>query len=150
MARKARVDISGGLYHVIARGNERGKIFREESDYCEFLSRVKVLLLGSSALLVQRGLSESLTGRFELHRIPHWSYSECQECFGLNLEDYLVFGGYPGAIPFNGDYARWGRYIRDSIVETVVGKDVLLMSPVQKPALLRQVLGVACAHPAKY
>jgi hypothetical protein len=112
-------------------------------------AKVKVLLLGSSALLVQRGLSESLTGRFELHRIPHWSYSECNECFGLTIEDYLVFGGYPGAIPFNGDYARWGRYVRDSIVETVVGKDVLLMSPVQKPALLRQVLGVACAHPAQ-
>ncbi|OGR46051.1 MAG: hypothetical protein A2X34_06775 [Elusimicrobia bacterium GWC2_51_8] len=111
--------------------------------------RIKILLLGSSALLVQRGLSESLTGRFELHRFPHWTYSECHECFGLTLEDYLIFGGYPGAIPLNGDYARWGRYIRDSIVETVVGKDVLLMSPVQKPALLRQVLGVACAHPAQ-
>lgn len=112
-------------------------------------NRVKILLLGSSALLVQRGLSESLTGRFELHRLPHWAYSECHECFGLTLEDYLIFGGYPGAIPLNNDYARWGRYIRNSIVETVVGKDVLLMSPVQKPALLRQVLGVACAHPAQ-
>ncbi len=112
-------------------------------------TRIKILLLGSSALLVQRGLSESLTGRFELHRFPHWAYSECHECFGSTLEDYLVFGGYPGAIPLNGDYARWGRYIRDSIVETVVGKDVLLMSPVQKPALLRQALGMACAHPAQ-
>lgn len=112
-------------------------------------AKVKVLLLGSSALLVQRGLTESLTGRFELHRIPHWSYSECLECFGLTLEDYLLFGGYPGAIPLNKDYARWGRYVRDSIIETVVGKDVLLMSPVQKPALLRQVLGVACAYPAQ-
>lgn len=112
-------------------------------------TKVKVLLLGSSALLVQRGLTESLTGRFELHRIPHWSYSECLECFGLKLEDYLLFGGYPGAIPMNNDYARWGRFVRDSIIETVVGKDVLLMSPVQKPALLRQVLGVACAHPAQ-
>ncbi len=110
---------------------------------------IKILLLGSSALLVQRGLTESLTGRFELHRIPHWSYSECLECFGLTLEDYLRLGGYPAAVPMNSDYARWGRYIRDSILETVVGKDVLLMSPVHKPALLRQVLGVACAHPAQ-
>jgi len=111
--------------------------------------RIKVLLLGSSALLVQRGLTESLSGRFELHRLPHWSYTECHECFGLSLEDFLIFGGYPGAVPLRKDYARWGRYIRDSLIETVVGKDVLLMSPVQKPALLRQTLGIACAHPAQ-
>jgi len=110
---------------------------------------IKVLLLGSSALLVQRGLTESLSGRFELHRLPHWSYAECHKCFGLSLEDYFIFGGYPGAVPLRKDYARWGRYMRDSIIETVVGKDVLLMSPVQKPALLRQTLGVACAHPAQ-
>lgn len=110
---------------------------------------LKVLLLGSSALLVQRGLTESLSGRFELHRLPHWSYAECHECFGVSLEDYLIFGGYPGAVPLRKDYVRWGRYVRDSLIETVVGKDVLLMSPVTKPALLRQTLGIACAHPAQ-
>ena len=111
--------------------------------------RLKILLLGSSALLVQRGLTESLAGRFELHRLPHWSYSECNECFNMTLDDYLIFGGYPGAIPLKNDYVRWGRYIRDSIIETVIGRDVLLMSPVQKPALLRQVFGLACAYPAQ-
>lgn len=110
--------------------------------------KVRVLILGSSALLVQRGLTESLTGRFELHRFPHWSFNECRECFDTTLQDYLIYGGYPGAIPLRESYARWGKYVRDSIIETVIGKDVLLMSPVQKPALLRQVLGVACAHPA--
>jgi hypothetical protein len=121
----------------LADADKRGKV------------NIKVLLLGSSALLVQRGLTESLSGRFELHRLPHWSYCECHECFGMSLEDYFVFGGYPGAVPLRKDYARWGRYIRDSLIETVVGKDVLLMSPVQKPALLRQTLGIACAHPAQ-
>lgn len=111
--------------------------------------KVRVLILGSSALLVQRGLTESLAGRFELHRFPHWSFTECRECFTSTLEDYLIYGGYPGAVPLKENYARWGKYVRDSIIETVVGKDVLLMSPVQKPALLRQVLGVACAHPAQ-
>jgi len=111
--------------------------------------RLKILLLGSSALLVQRGLRESLAGRFELHRLPHWSYSECNECFNMTLDDYLIFGGYPAAIPLKNDYVRWGRYIRDSIIETVIGKDVLLMSPVQKPSLLRQVFGLACASPAQ-
>lgn len=110
---------------------------------------VRVLILGSSALLMQRGLTESLAGRFELHRFPHWSFTECSECFDSTLADYLVYGGYPGAVPMMENYTRWGKYVRDSIIETVIGKDVLLMSPVQKPALLRQVLGIACAHPAQ-
>lgn len=110
---------------------------------------VKIMLLGSSALLVQRGLTESLSGRFELNRVPHWSYCECHECFGVTLEEFFTFGGYPGAIPLHKDYARWGRFVRDSLIETIIGKDVLLMSPVQKPALLRQTMGIACAHPAQ-
>ncbi|MEK7744031.1 MAG: ATP-binding protein, partial [Elusimicrobiota bacterium] len=112
-------------------------------------ARLRVLLLGSSALLVQRGLAESLAGRFELHRHMQWSFKECQECFGLALDDFLVFGGYPGALALRKDPARWSRFIRDSLIETVIGKDVLLMSPVQKPALLRQAFGMACAHPAE-
>ena len=112
-------------------------------------ARLRVLLLGSSALLVRRGLAESLAGRFELHRHMQWSFKECQECFGLALDEFLVFGGYPGALALRKDPARWARFIRDSLIETVIGKDVLLMSPVQKPALLRQAFGMACAHPAE-
>lgn len=112
-------------------------------------TRLRVVLLGSSALLVQRGVTESLTGRFELHRHPHWSFAECHACFGIGLEDFLVFGGYPGGLALRHDPVRWGRYIRDAVIETVLGKDVLLMSPVQKPALLRQTFGMACAHPAE-
>lgn len=110
---------------------------------------IGVLLLGSSALLVQKGLVESLAGRFELHRHPHWQYQECHEYFKLTLEDYFIFGGYPRALVLRNDPVRWSRYIRDSLIETVIGKDVLLMATVQKPALLRQVFGMACAHPAE-
>jgi len=112
-------------------------------------TRLRVTILGSSALLVQRGLTESLAGRFELHRHPHWSFAECRDAFGLTLEGYWRFGGYPGGLAMRKDAARWGRYVRDAIVETVIGKDVLLMSPVHKPALLRQVFGMACAYPAE-
>lgn len=110
---------------------------------------LRVLLLGSSALLVQRGLTESLAGRFELHRLPHWSYTECQACFAVTLEEYLRFGGYPAGLRMRKDPPRWSRYIRDTLIEAVLGKDVLLMSPIQKPALLRQAFGIACAHPAE-
>lgn len=111
--------------------------------------RLRVVLLGSSALLVQRGLTESLTGRFELHRHAHWGFAECRAAFGLGLEEYLRFGGYPGALRFRRDPLRWAQYLRDAVIETVVGKDILLMSPVQKPALLRQTWGMAAAHPAE-
>lgn len=111
--------------------------------------KLRVVLLGSSALLMQKGLTESLAGRFEIHRHFHWSFSECKECFNLSLNEYLFFGGYPGAIPLRRNQERWARYIRDSLIETVLSKDVLLMMPVTKPALLRQVFGLATTHPAE-
>lgn len=110
---------------------------------------LRVVLLGSSALLVQRGLRESLAGRFEVHRHPHWSFQECRDAFRVSLDDYLLFGGYPAALGLRKDPERWARYVRDAIIETVIGKDVLLMTPVQKPALLRQAFGMICAHPAE-
>lgn len=111
--------------------------------------RLRLVLLGSSALLMQRGLTESLAGRFEIHRHNHWSFSECKEYFSLSLEEYLYFGGYPGALPLRNNQTRWARYIRDSLIETVLSKDVLLMMPVTKPMLLRQIFGLAVAHPAQ-
>lgn len=111
--------------------------------------KLRVLLLGSSALLMQKGLSESLAGRFELHRHPHWSFLECQEYFSLKLDEYIYFGGYPGALAMRKDEGRWKKFVRDSLIETVLSKDVLLVSPVSKPALLRQAFGLAIAHPAE-
>jgi len=111
--------------------------------------RLRVLLLGSSSLLMQKGLTESLAGRFEIHRHNHWSFSECKDYFKLKLEEYIYFGGYPGAIPLRKDENRWSRYIRDSLIETVLSKDVILMSPISKPALLRQVFGLCLDHTAE-
>jgi len=111
--------------------------------------QVRVVLLGSSSLLVQKGLTESLAGRFEIHRHYHWSYRECKEYFKLNLNEYIYFGGFPGAIPLRKDENRWGKYIRDSLIETVLSKDVILMSPITKPALLRQAFGLCLGHPAE-
>jgi len=110
---------------------------------------MRVLLLGSSSLLMQKGLTESLAGRFEIHRHNHWSFAECKEYFNLKLEEYLYFGGYPGALPLRKDEERWAKYIRDSLIETVLSKDVLLMYPITKPALLRQVFGISLAYPAE-
>ncbi|MBU6389862.1 ATP-binding protein [Patescibacteria group bacterium] len=110
---------------------------------------LRVVILGSSSLLVQRGLQESLAGRFELHRHYQWSYSECKEAFGLSLPEYLYFGGYPGGLALREDPVRWARYIRDSLIETVLAKDIFLMSPVSKPVLLRQTFSLATGYPAQ-
>ena len=108
--------------------------------------RLKVMLLGSAPLLVQRGLTESLAGRFELIRLPHWSFAEMRDAFGWSLERYLYFGGYPGAAPLVGDRERWGRYILDSLIETTLSRDILLLTRIDKPALLRQLFRLGCDY----
>ncbi|MBI2433722.1 MAG: ATP-binding protein [Candidatus Hydrogenedentes bacterium] len=107
---------------------------------------IQVVILGSSALLVQRGLSESLAGRFEVIPITHWTYPEMRGAFGWGLEEYIFYGGYPGAAPLIHEPARWARYVRDSLIETSVSRDVLLMARVDKPVLLRRVFELGCAY----
>jgi hypothetical protein len=107
---------------------------------------LKVVLLGSAPLLVQRGLSESLAGRFELIRVGHWSFAEMRAAFGWGLDRFLHFGGYPGAADLTEDEERWRRYILDSLVETTVSRDILLLTRVDKPALLRQLLRLGCEY----
>ena len=107
---------------------------------------LRVALLGSAPLLVQRGLSESLAGRFEILHLPHWSFAEMRTAFGYSLEQYLYFGGYPGAAPLAGDPARWRRYLLDALVETTISRDVLLLTRVDKPALLRRLFELGCRY----
>lgn len=109
-------------------------------------SALKVFVLGSAPLLVGRGLTESLAGRFEVIRVPHWSFSEMRAAFDFDLDRFLYFGGYPGRADSVEDEARWARYILDSLVETTISRDVLLLTPVTKPALLRKLFGLACAY----
>lgn len=107
---------------------------------------LKVLVLGSAPLLLQRGLGESLAGRFEVLHLPHWSLAEMRAAFGFSLDDYLFFGGYPGAAPLAEDFPRWRRYVLDALVETTISRDVLLLTRVDKPALLRRLFEVACRY----
>ncbi len=105
-----------------------------------------VVLLGSAPLLMQRGLSESLAGRFEMIRVPHWSYEEMHAAFGITLDRYIWFGGYPGSAALIDDAERWRRYILDSLIETTISRDVLLLSRVDKPALLRRLFELTCRY----
>lgn len=107
---------------------------------------LKAILLGSAPLLLQRGLTESLAGRFEVIHLPHWTLAEMRKAFGWDLDTFLALGGYPGSAPLAGDFSRWRRYILDSLVETTLSRDVLLLSRVDKPALLRRLFDLACAY----
>lgn len=107
---------------------------------------LQVVLLGSSSLLIQKGLEESLAGRFELVRFPHWSWEECRDAFGWELDQYIYFGGYPGSAALIREPERWVQYVQDSLIETAISKDILLLSRIEKPALLRQLFVLACEY----
>jgi predicted AAA+ superfamily ATPase len=110
---------------------------------------LKVVLTGSSSLLLQKGLTESLMGRFEILYSPHWNYSECKKAFGYSLEDFLFYGGYPGAATLIHDEDRWARYIGTSIVEPTISQDILMMEEVRKPALLRSLFMFGAGYSAQ-
>jgi predicted AAA+ superfamily ATPase len=107
---------------------------------------LKVILLGSAPLLIQRGLTESLAGRFETIAATHWLFSEMNDAFGWDLDTYIYFGGYPGAAPLITDRERWARHVIDALVETTISRDILLMSRVDKPALLRRMFMLGCDY----
>src|SRR3989337_2466866 len=108
--------------------------------------QLRVMLLGSAPLLVRKGLSDSLAGRFEIVRITHWTFAEMRDAFGWDLDRYLFYGGYPGAAPLIKRHGRWEEYILDAIVETNLSRDILLLNRVEKPALLRQLFRLACSY----
>ena len=110
---------------------------------------VKPVLSGSSSLLLHKGLEDSLMGRFELIRSPHWSLSECGAAFGFSLDDYLYYGGYPGAARFAKDDQRWGTYVRDAIIEPTISQNVLALEDVRKPALLRAMFRLGATYSAQ-
>lgn len=107
---------------------------------------LKVVLLGSSRLLLKDGLTESLTGRYELIRMPHWSYIEMQKAFGLSVEQYIYYGGYPGGAKLISNEIRWRRYIKDSIIVPAIAKDILMTKVIYKPELMKQLFELGCTY----
>ena len=123
------------------------EVVKKEWDDDTFHDRdIKVLLLGSSRVLLEKGLSESLAGRFEEIRMSHWSYPEMRDCFGFSLDQYLFYGGYPGAASLIDDDDRFSQYIQSAIIEATINKDILMDTPISKPALLRQTFELGAAY----
>lgn len=123
------------------------EVVKKEWDDDTFYDRdIRVLLLGSSRVLLERGLSESLAGRFEEIRMSHWSFREMNECFGVTLDQYIYYGGYPGAAFLYDDLDRFRQYIQSSIIDATINKDILMDTPISKPALLRQTFELGAAY----
>ncbi len=110
---------------------------------------LKVILLGSSRLLLKDGLTESLAGRYELIRMPHWSYPEMRDAFGIDLDAYIFYGGYPGGATLINNPRRWKRYIKDSIIAPAIEKDVLMTKVVYKPELMKRLFELGCTYSGK-
>jgi predicted AAA+ superfamily ATPase len=96
--------------------------------------------------MLQQGLTESLAGRFEATYMGHWSYGEMHDAFGLTAEEFIWFGGYPGAISLKMDEDRWKGYIRDSLLETSISKDILMLTRVDKPALMKRLFELGSVY----
>lgn len=107
---------------------------------------LRVLLTGSSATLIQEGLDESLTGRFELIESTHWTYPECAGAFGYTLDEFLFFGGYPGAAPLRHDRRRWLRYMNASVIEPSIVNDAMRLGDVRNPELMRRLFGTGAPY----
>ncbi len=107
---------------------------------------IKVILLGSSRLLLKDGLTESLFGRFELIRMTHWTFAEMREAFDFSLDEYIYFGGYPGGATLRSDESRWLDYMQHAIIEPGIEKDVLMTKRILKPALMRQLFEIGCSY----
>lgn len=123
------------------------EVVKKEWDDDTFHDRnVKVLLLGSSRVLLEKGLSESLSGRFEEIRMAHWSFPEMRDCFGFTLEQYVYYGGYPGAAALINDADRWEQYVQSAIIDATINKDILMNATIGKPALLRQTFELGSAY----
>ena len=110
---------------------------------------LKAVLLGSSRLLLKKGLTESLAGRYELIRMPHWSLQEMRDAFGVTVDEYIYFGGYPGPAHIIKDERRWRKYIKDSLVAPAIEKDVIMTSNIYKPALMKQLFELGCSYSAE-
>ena len=134
----------------VQKAQNWSEVVKKEWDADSFSDvNIKVILLGSSRLLIQKGLTESLAGRYELIQMTHWSFDEMRDAFGWSLDQYIFFGGYPGSALLLENEERWRDYIRQSLVEASISKDILMLTRVDKPILLKRLFEIGCRYSAQ-
>ena len=110
---------------------------------------LKVILLGSSRLLIQKGLEESLEGRYEALKMGYWEWEEMRDAFGFTMEQFIYFGGFPGLAPYINDEDRWRKMMEDSIISPILNHDILDNEEIRNPPLLRQVFELGSIYSAQ-
>ncbi|MCQ2342896.1 MAG: AAA family ATPase [Paludibacteraceae bacterium] len=131
----------------IQRLSQWADVVKKEWDNDTFTdTNIKVLLLGSSRLRLEKGQSESLKGRFEVIKMPNWSFAEMRDAFGFSLDEFIYYGGYPGSAELIKERDRWLNYIESSIVAATINNDILMDTPISKPALLRRTFELSSAY----
>ena len=147
---KMRVEGLGELILVIdeiQKNTGWSEVVKKEWDTDTFYDvNLKVILLGSSRVMLDKGLADSLEGRFERIILSHWSFAEMRDAFGFTLDQFIYYGAYPGAAELIGDEDRWRDYITGSIVDATINKDILVNEKIAKPALLRQTFELSAAY----
>lgn len=133
--------------HKIKRWSEIVK--REWDADTRSQRQLKLFILGSSRLMLRKGLTESLAGRFELIRLGHWTLQEMEDAFGWTLDNWIYYGGYPGSASLIKDMRRWKKYIKESLVAPAIEKDIILTSNIYKPALMKQLFELGCTYSAE-
>ena len=127
--------------------NGWSEVVKKEWDADSFNDvNIKVILLGSSRVMLQKGLADSLAGRFETIKMSHWNYAEMRDAFGMSFDEYIYYGGYPGAVTLMTDIERWNNYIRDSVIDATINKDILCNAVIHKPALMRQTFELGASY----
>lgn len=114
---------------------------------------IHIVASGSSSLRLGAGSRETMAGRFERLALLHWGARDLAALAGIPPDDaarrLVSHGGYPGAVALWNEPARWQNYLRDAIVEPAIGRDLLALEQVRKPALLRQIFAIAVGHPSE-
>jgi len=145
--RKKGVDDFILVIDEVQKINNWSEVIKAQWDKDSFNNNaIKLILLGSSQLMLQKGLSESLAGRFEVVPMLHWTFNEMNDAFSFNEEQYVLFGGYPGSVELINDEERWKNYIRDSLIETTISKDIFQITRIDKPALLKRLFELGCLY----
>lgn len=152
---RMRMDIHSEQEHILAIDEVQKikgwseQVKKEWDEDSRNHRNLKVILLGSSRLLLQKGLEESLEGRFETIKMGYWDWQEMHEAFGFSMDEYVYFGGFPGLAPDIQDEDRWRNLMEDSIISPILTRDILEVEEIRNPALLRQVFELACIESAK-
>ena len=110
---------------------------------------LRIAILGSAPWSLLTGLHESLAGRFDPLPVAHWSLLEMARAFDLTLDEFVFLGGYPGSVhgrPGAWNLGAWRRHIARAITTPAIDRDIVQLTRVRKPALMRQLMDLAPRH----